>query len=78
MPPNRLAEKRKLISGLNQPGLFSPLAHIEKAIEREYSLLTAYERRRLGELLHEARDKIRYADEILAPIQNRRKMKHVR
>lgn len=78
MPPNKLKSGQRVISGLSQPGLFSPLSHIERAIEREYELLTQYERKRVGELLREARDKIRYANEILGPIQDKRKRKDAR
>ena len=78
MPPNKLKSGQRVISELNQLGLFSPLLHIERAIEREDELLTPYERKRVGELLREARDKIRYANEVLGPIQDKRKRKDAR
>ncbi len=55
-----------------QLDIFSPLRHIELAIEREARLLSKYERSLVRELLHSARRQIQDASEILAHVQSNR------
>ena len=76
MPPNKLADRRSKNTELAQLSFIAPLYHIEKAIEREYGLLSPYERKRVGELLRNARDHIRYANEILGPLHAKRNKPH--
>lgn len=61
-----------------QPHLFSRLRHIVQALEREHELLTAYERRKAGHFLHEAREALREADQLLTALDEHRRAKQCR
>ena len=68
--------KPKKNTPLNQLSLFGPLRHVEQALQREYSLLTKYERDQIGPAIQQAVEIVRNANDKLTRIQDKRRARH--